>query len=284
MLLPVFPPFQEPAIRAQLSAASLEVLQHISLFDAIDSTNAFLLQLPATQRHAHAVLADQQTAGRGRRGKTWQSPSGSNIYLSLGWNFTRFAKDLSCLSLAVGVAVVRALESQGIMNLGLKWPNDVQAGGRKLGGILLESKPAEEGGISVVTGIGINVAMPAEGTSAPNIDQPWTTVAELSGMESDSGLRDRLAAAILDQLLDTLGSYGTSGFEPFRADWQRLDVLCHQAVTVTSAEGEMHGYAQGIDPQGNLQLATQSASGKQHLHCFNSAEVSVRQSGFAGRK
>jgi BirA family biotin operon repressor/biotin-[acetyl-CoA-carboxylase] ligase len=256
----------------------------MSLLDAIDSSNAFLLQLPVAERHGHAVLAEQQTAGRGRRGKTWQSPPGSNIYLSLGWNFQRAARDISCLSLAVGVAVVRALESQGITGLGLKWPNDIQAGAKKLGGILLESKPAADGGISVVIGIGINVAMPAAGDSAAAIDQPWTSVAEITGVKWDSGLRDRLAGAVLEQLLSLLGSYGNEAFEPFRADWQRLDLLLNQAVTVFSAEGEIHGHALGIDQQGNLRVAEEFSRGQQRLFSFNSAEVSVRRAGSAGQE
>ncbi|HKX56660.1 MAG TPA: biotin--[acetyl-CoA-carboxylase] ligase [Xanthomonadales bacterium] len=267
-----------------MSAASLQALQRISLLVEVDSSNAFLLQLPAAERHGHAVLAEQQTAGRGRRGKSWQSPPGSNIYLSLGWNFQRSARDLSCLSLAVGVAAVRALESQGITGLGLKWPNDIQAGVRKLGGILLESKPAADAGISVVIGIGINVAMPAEGDSATAIDQPWTSVAGLNQVKPDSGLRDRLAGAVLEQLLSLLGSYEVDGFEPFRADWQRLDLLFNQAVTVFSSEGEINGHALGIDQQGNLRVAEESSRGEQRLFSFNSAEVSVRRAGLAGHE
>lgn len=262
----------------------MQALQRITLLDAIDSSNAFLLQLPADQRHGHAVLAEQQTAGRGRRGKIWQSPPGSNIYLSLGWNFVSLSKDFSCLSLAVGVAVVRALESQGITGLGLKWPNDIQAGGRKLGGILLESKPAANGGISVVTGIGINVAMPAEGDSAAAIDQPWTSVAGLNQVKPDTGLRDRLAGAVLEQLLSLLGGYEVYGFKPFLADWQRLDILLNHEITVISTAGKIHGRALGIDEQGNLRVAEQTAPEKQQLHYFNSAEVSVRLAGPAGHK
>jgi BirA family biotin operon repressor/biotin-[acetyl-CoA-carboxylase] ligase len=282
--LRVFPTIQEAAIRQSLSVASLQALQRISVLDTVDSSNAFLLQLPAEERHGHAVFAELQTAGRGRRGKTWQSPPGSNIYLSLGWNFQKSARDLACLSLAVGVTVVRTLELQGISGLGLKWPNDIQAGAKKLSGILLESKPAADGGISVVMGIGINVAMPPNGNSAPLIDQPWTSVAELNQIKLDTGLRDRLAGAVLEQLLSLLGSYELDGFKPFLADWQRLDVLLNHEITVISAVEEIHGRALGIDEQGNLRVAVQTALEKQQLLYFNSAEVSVRRAGWAGHE
>jgi BirA family biotin operon repressor/biotin-[acetyl-CoA-carboxylase] ligase len=272
-----FPALHEITIRQQLSPVSSTILQRLSLLEQTASTNALLLQLPAEARHAHAVLADHQTAGKGRRGRSWQSPPGSNIYLSLGWNFGDPAIDLACLPLAVGVAVVRGLECAGVAGLGLKWPNDIQAEGRKLGGILLESKPLANGGISVVAGVGINVSMSPESLAAQSIDQPWTTICELQDKQVDSALRDWLAGTILDQLLLSFAAFAASGFRAFLDDWQRMDLLVNQFVTVHLAEKEVHAQALGIDTNGNLLVAENFGSDHQKLHSFNSGEVSVRQ-------
>lgn len=279
-----FPALNEVAIRAQLSAPSADALKKLSLLDEVGSTNAWLLQLPRDEFHAHAVIADQQTAGRGRRGRGWQSPAGCNIYLSLGWIFNAAVRDLACLSLVAGVAVVRALESQGISGAGLKWPNDILADGRKLAGILLESRPSGGGRSAVVMGIGINVAMPPDDAAAQTIDQPWTCVTALPGANPDDGLRDRLAGALLERLLDALPEFEAGGFAPFDPDWKRLDVLSSQPVCVTTAEGEILGRAAGLDAQGNLLVFEQLPSGDQQAHCFNSGEVSVRPAHRDSRK
>ncbi len=278
------PSSHKTVIQAGLSKASAEALTNLTVLEQVGSTNAWLLQLARDEFHAHAVLAEQQTAGRGRRGRAWQSPAGCNIYLSLGWIFNAAVRDLSCLPLVVGVAVVRALELLGIQGAGLKWPNDILANGRKLGGILLESRPSGGGKSAVVMGIGLNVAMPPDAAAAQGIDQPWTSVAELPGASPDAGLRDRLAGALLDRLLDALQAFETSGFAPFETDWQRFDLLFNQPVRVTAAEGEILGCATGIDAQGNLLVSEALPSGEQQAHCFNSGEVSVRPAHRESRK
>jgi len=282
-----FPPLDEGRIRAALSPVSAATLQQLTLLDQTHSTNDVLLEMSAEKRHAHAVLADQQTAGRGRRGRRWQSPAGSNIYFSLGWNFAGTAKDSSCLPLAVGVSAVRALERLGLAGVGLKWPNDIWAEGRKLGGILLESK-AVAGGLFTVAGIGLNVAMPSESVPVGAIEQPWTSVFEQLGIEPElgpgvspnvgtgSGLRNRLAGLLLDEMLACFGQFAINGFRSFQADWQRLDVLRGQFVTVSHAGRKISGTAKGIDEQGRLMVIAQTSAGEQQVLHFDSGEVSVR--------
>lgn len=276
----LFPAFDEGRIRAGLSPASVAALQQLTLLDKTGSTNDVLLQLPFAPRHAHAVLADQQTAGRGRRGRRWQSPAGSNIYLSVGWNFSRSPAELSCLSLAIGVSVVLGLEHCGMADLGLKWPNDIQVNGRKLGGVLLESRVATDGRISVVAGIGLNVGMPAESIEAEAIDQPWTSVLECLAASTspgaDQGLRDRLAGQVLDQLIACFRQFEVHGFEYYRADWLRLDVLRGRNISVRSADRVLQGQAGGIDRQGRLLLAEILPGGQQQVYALDTGEVSVR--------
>ncbi len=186
--------------------------------------------------------------------------------------------DLSCLPLAIGVAAVRGLDQTGVSGLGLKWPNDIQAGSKKLGGLLLESKFADQGLVSVVVGIGINVRMSPESDSAQLIDQPWTSVCDLTPTGQDPGLRDRTAGAVLNELLLCLNTFAEYGFVPFREDWVKLDVLKNQPVTVNLSGRDLHGQALGIDQQGNLQIAEHIGSDKQKLHAFSAGEVSVRRS------
>lgn len=284
----LFPAFDETRIRAGLSPASAAALQQLTLLDQTGSTNDLLLQLPDTERHAHAVLADQQTAGRGRRGRRWQSPAGSNIYLSLGWEFSQSPGELSCLPLAMGVAAVLGLERCGLAGLGLKWPNDIQVNGRKLGGVLMESRATRSGRTSVVAGIGLNVAMSAENIEAEAIDQPWTSVAEclagaavgsaassvLSSVNGD--LRDRVAGQVLDQLMVCFRQFAGNGFENYRPDWLRLDVLQGRAVSVRSDERTWHGQSHGVDHQGRLLLAVKTPDGQRQLRSLDAGDVSVR--------
>jgi len=276
----VFPAYDQARIRAGLSAVSAAALQELSLLDQTGSTSDVLLQLPAAGRHAQAVLADRQTAGRGRRGRRWQSPAGCNIYLSVGWNFNHPPAELSCLPLAIGVAVVLGLEHCGVSDLGLKWPNDIQVKDKKLGGILLESRRIRSGGISVVAGIGLNVGMQAGSGEAEAINQPWTCVAECMNNSAFSfvndDLRDRLAAKVLDQLIACFLEFELSGFEHYRPDWSRLDVLHGRNISVRSLDQVWEGQSRGIDQQGRLLLAETSTDGQQQLKPLDAGEVSVR--------
>ncbi len=276
----LFPAFDEDRIRAGLGPTSAATLQQLTLLDQTSSTNDVLLQLPQAKRHAHAVLADRQTAGRGRRGRHWQSPPGNNIYLSLGWNFNQPPVELSCLPLAIGVAVVLGLERCGMAGLGLKWPNDIQVNGSKLGGVLLESRVASDGRTSVVAGIGLNIGMSAETVEAEAIDQPWTSVlACMAGSANSSvsdDLRDRVAGQVLDQLMGCFRQFEVKGFQDARQEWRRLDVLFGKNISVLSTGQELNGQSQGIDQQGRLLLAEILPGGQRQLRSLDAAEVSVR--------
>jgi BirA family biotin operon repressor/biotin-[acetyl-CoA-carboxylase] ligase len=161
------------AIARALSATASPHLSRIDVFQSIDSTNTYARELAEKESASGAViLAEQQTAGRGRRGKTWVSPFAANIYLSVVWDFEQGAQSLEGLSLAVGVAVKRALTAHGVAGVKLKWPNDIYVEQKKLGGILLEMIGDPAGHCTVVVGVGLNIAMPTQQGSA--IEQDWT--------------------------------------------------------------------------------------------------------------
>ncbi|HEX7025963.1 MAG TPA: biotin--[acetyl-CoA-carboxylase] ligase, partial [Gammaproteobacteria bacterium] len=166
-------PLDSGVIRLALSSSHADALELIVL-DETDSTNGHLLAR-AVQRPPHVLvcLAEQQTAGRGRRGRSWQSPYGTSLALSLMWRFEAGAAALAGLSLATGVVVAESLEQAGAAGLQLKWPNDLVWQGRKLGGILLEVAGDVTGPCYVVIGIGLNIATETGHAAMQSVDQPW---------------------------------------------------------------------------------------------------------------
>ncbi len=249
-------------VRAGLSGTAAACLQGLEILAEIDSTNRYLLG--ARRPGVHACLAERQSAGRGRRGRTWASPFARGLYLSVRWPTARPLTALSGLSLAVGVAVAEALHTLGATTVGLKWPNDLIAGDAKLGGVLIELASGGTGDAAVVVGLGINGAL---GTGAPGLDQPWTDLGRVLGAPPD---RNRLAAAALDALLDALRQFETRGFAPFRARYTRFDRLAGREVRV-DGEPPLAGVARGVDEDGALLVETGGT-----CHRVIAGDVSVR--------
>ncbi len=251
-------------ILASLPANARAALDACEVAWEIDSTNAELLRRPASHG-VQALFAEAQSAGRGRRGRAWASPLGAHLYLSLQRRFDGGIAALSGLSIAVGVAAAEALRGLGCAAVGLKWPNDLVADGRKLGGILIEFG-GEEGGIArAVIGIGINVRMPAG--AATGIDQPWTDLSRLDAAPRRNGL----AAALLGAELDALRTFADAGLTPFLARWQALDACHGREVEVITGTARNTGVALGIDARGALRVRHPDGE-----RCYHSAEVSVR--------
>jgi BirA family transcriptional regulator, biotin operon repressor / biotin---[acetyl-CoA-carboxylase] ligase len=256
------------AIRAALAPATRDRLRSVEVLARTDSTNQRLLEADAAQ-DPQALFAELQTAGRGRRGRSWRSPFGANLYLSLAWSFAAWPPQLSALSLAVGVACARALRAAGLDAVMLKWPNDLRVGDDKLGGILIEQRGEAGGACRVVIGIGLNVAMtPAQ---AGNLGQPWISLhAALAAAGRQPPPRNALAAGLLDQLVAALLQFDTAGFEPFLHDWNTLDLTANRPVRIEGAE-PLQGIARGVDPQGALIVEAQGQRRQVH-----SGEVSLR--------
>ncbi|MDO3385511.1 bifunctional biotin--[acetyl-CoA-carboxylase] ligase/biotin operon repressor BirA [Gilvimarinus sp. SDUM040013] len=242
----------------------------IQLEVVTDSTNAQLLSRSSTLRSGSFCIAEQQTAGRGRRGRQWISPFGSNLYLSGVWQFEGGAARLEGLSLAVGVCIAQVLESFGFRGVQLKWPNDVLVDGRKLAGILLEMSGDPAGVCQVVVGVGVNVRMPS--CAAQSIDQPWT---DLASMSSEQGLesvgRNEMVASLVDALSRLMVEFERVGFARWRAAWLERAAFMGQAVSLQTANSEIRGELIGVDGSGALTLRV---GGEERL--FYGGEVSVR--------
>lgn len=251
-----------------LSADASAAIHRVALFDQLDSTNGWLLKRIAEGEPRGLVcLAEQQTAGRGRRGRVWVSPFAANLYLSVGWRFSQGIAALEGLSLAVGIAVCDGLQTLGYPQVRLKWPNDLLVADRKLGGILVEIAGDASGECAVVIGLGLNVRMPS--SSQSEIDQPWTDLASLSaGAVPD---RNGLVTAVLDQLMPMLDAYEDRGFGYYRERWESMAAHLGSEVVIQSPSSEVAGTLLGVTDSGGLRLQVEGGE-----RIFLGGEVSLR--------
>lgn len=276
---PVFSTLSESRIRRELGDTSRSLLRHLTVCDEVDSTNLALQRLAPDSQHAHALVADRQTAGRGRRGRAWHSPSGCNIYLSLGWRFAGPIAGLTQLPLAVAVSAVRALRRAGVRDCGIKWPNDVLVAGRKLAGILVELRRAGDDEVLAIMGVGVNLGMPAGTEAQSAISQPWTELCAHLVEPVTPDLRSRVCGLLIDELALAAQSFSGSGFQSFASGWSELDVLRGQDVSVDTGKEILHGVAMGTSDRGGLLLACKTTGGTGYVQEFLAGEVSVRLSG-----
>ena len=238
----------------------------VHVFPVIDSTNQFLLERVGQLQSGSLCLAECQTAGRGRRGKPWVSPFGCQLIISLYWRLEQGMAAVMGLSLAVGVAVVDALESLGYHGVQLKWPNDIYYEGRELAGILVEMSGSAGSLCHLVIGVGINLAMPDR--EAEKIDQAWAELRELSRDPVD---RNQLAVSVGRSLQETMLRFERDGLAPFVERWNQLDSFSGRPVKLLMGEREVFGIARGIDDRGALRLETE-----QGMALFVGGEVSLR--------
>jgi BirA family biotin operon repressor/biotin-[acetyl-CoA-carboxylase] ligase len=249
-------------IWSALAPAQRDALATIHIAAHTASTQADALAAATPAQGCALFLAEHQSAGQGRHGRGWVSaPAEASLALSLLRRFPRAIADMPGLSLVVGIAVAEALACEGI---GLKWPNDVVAGGRKLGGILVNLRNAPDGHCDAVIGIGLNLCLP----DGAGIDQPWTDLARCGAPPRS---RNALVAALLESLLPALAQFDTMGLAPFLERWQRLDAYAGRQVRVLDGERVHEGRLDGITASGALRLRT---GGEECI--FHSGEVSLR--------
>ncbi|QBG35999.1 bifunctional biotin--[acetyl-CoA-carboxylase] ligase/biotin operon repressor BirA [Litorilituus sediminis] len=234
-------------ICAQLDSKALPVVEVHSL---IDSTNDYLMRrLPNQLIQGQVCLAEFQSAGRGRRGRQWISPFGSQLYLSMYWYLEQGLSAAMGLSLVTALAVSDAIKSYCDVQVQLKWPNDVYLDGVKLAGILidLEGQPLEPS--HSVIGLGLNINMPD--LAAQHIDQRWTDLQKHSEKKID---RNDICAAIINALWQRLEQHKLHGLSPMLDDWHKQDLYLNKQVKLLTGERTTLGICRGINNQGALLL------------------------------
>lgn len=255
-------------ILARLPPEARQRIGPLWRFDTIDSTNAWLLaQAEQGADSGTCVLAEHQSAGRGRRGRTWYSPFGANLYLSLLWRFDAGAAALATLSLAAGVAIAEALVTLGVAQPTLKWPNDIHYQGRKLGGLLIEIAGERQGPSRAVLGLGLNLHMPA-GTGA-RIDQPWIDLADI--LQADLPNRNTIAALCIDRLSAMLAAFPETDPADLLDAWRRFDGYRDRPADLQFGTQSIAGIYRGIDAQGALVLETDAGERR-----FSAGEIRFR--------
>jgi BirA family biotin operon repressor/biotin-[acetyl-CoA-carboxylase] ligase len=260
----------QQCIHSQLTPDVQALLTQLEIQPIIDSTSAYLMALAQQSAATGRVcLAEYQTAGKGRRGRSWVSPFGHNIYLSLLWRYQNGPGALVGLSLAMGVAVVRALTMAGVEDLGLKWPNDIYWRGRKLAGILIEVSGESSGPCLAVIGLGLNVYLPPQ--QAESIEQAWVDLKQIMG-EAVMQRRNTLVAMLLNEIVPVVADFENQGLPSIVTEWRRFDCMRGKQATLFIGELSFTGTVLGIDDQGLLLL--EESTGK--TSAFASGEVSFR--------
>ncbi len=240
----------------------------IEILPQATSSNTVLLQRAALGAPSGTVLAvELQTAGRGRLGRTWHSGLGNALTFSILWRFDCGLNALSGLSLAVGVAIVRALNKLDAQGVQLKWPNDILTAQGKLAGVLIEAQGDVLGPSAVVIGVGLNYNSPSS-LSAQKIDQPVCALDEIC---SESPTRNQLFAELLQELASVLNEFSKHGFATLRVEWEQYHAYQNKQIQLRMPDGKVvSGIARGVSENGELCLEN-----SQGMRRYNSGEVGV---------
>lgn len=243
-------------------------LQPVELIPIIDSTNQYLLDRVHESVSGSVCVAEYQEKGRGRRGREWASPFGANLYFSMYWKLEEGVAAAMGLSLAIGVAIVDALESLGAKDIKLKWPNDLYHQDKKLAGVLVEMSGQTGEAAHLVIGMGLNIHMSQNNTS---IEQPWTNLEKVFNGEIPN--RNDLVIALMAAWKEVLSQYESQGMQRFVDRWNELDNFNNKPIKLIMGNKEVHGIGRGINDQGAILLQTENG-----VEPYIGGEISLRKS------
>ncbi|MBZ7675431.1 bifunctional biotin--[acetyl-CoA-carboxylase] ligase/biotin operon repressor BirA [Klebsiella grimontii] len=220
----------------------------VTVLPVIDSTNQYLLDRLSELQSGDACVAEYQQAGRGRRGRKWFSPFGSNLYLSMYWRLEQGPAAAIGLSLVIGIVIAEVLQSLGADKVRVKWPNDLYLQDRKLSGILVELTGKTGDAAQIVSGAGINLMM--RRVESDVVNQGWISLQE-AGISID---RNQLAACLIKELRAGFKLFENEGLAPYLGRWEKLDNFINRPVRLIIGDKEIFGISRGIDAQGALLL------------------------------
>ncbi len=253
------------------------LIKQVEVLTSIDSTAEHLAREWKTQSnektsdwsdssYARVCVAEHQTAGRGRKGRTWVSPFGANLYFSIGFQLPLGLTALGGLSLAVGMGLCQTLNCFSNKPIKIKWPNDLLVNQHKMAGILVEASGDTNDTSFLNIGVGLNWDMQTK--QAETIEQDW---ANLKPLLSKRLSRSQVMLAILCDLDKTIQSYLQHGFSFFMPNWPELSAFYQQSVVLDVPNKKIQGIEIGVEQNGALKLQT-----KQGVEVFHSGEVSLR--------
>lgn len=232
------------------------------LIPIIDSTNQFLLNRIEQLDSATVCVAEYQYNGRGRRGRSWFSPFGTNLYFSMYWKFAAGPLAVTGLSLVVGIAIAKVLRQLSGKAITVKWPNDLYLDDKKLAGILVDMVGRSGDDLHVVIGVGINLMMQL---STPEvIDQKWIKLGNID--------RNQLVAKLISSLSDTLVEFEQKGLVNFINEWNELDNFINRPIKLIIGDETIYGISQGINEQGAILLQQEEGCIKPYI----GGEISLR--------
>jgi BirA family biotin operon repressor/biotin-[acetyl-CoA-carboxylase] ligase len=257
---------------ARAASVGTMTVRSIKVEFEVDSTNDSLYQSPPPQPgDAQVLFAEIQRAGRGRRGRSWVAPFASGLTFSVAWTFAETPAGLPALGLAIGVAVVEALRELGAEGVGLKWPNDIVWRRRKLGGLLLQLRGESGGPTTVVSGVGLNLALPPATREELATAGAFPVTDLREAMADCLPGRNEIAGMLTGAIVASLAQFERDGYAPFAPRWSVLDALADELVCVKQGVSTVDGVARGADADGALLV---EVAGR--LQRFHSGDVSLR--------
>lgn len=265
---PVYRPLDADIIRGRLNRVA-GMLDGFELLELVDSTSNRLAHVPAaTGGRVSVCVTEVQSAGRGRRGRAWHSRPGASITFSVGATLPLATAALGGLSLAAGIAIAEVLADHGVPGVQVKWPNDLQVGDAKLGGLLVEISGESGGPSRVVLGVGINHCLRA---GVPDTARAASDIVRCA--PHLGGCRSRITGDLVAACVELLTTYPDQGLAAWTRRWERFDALHGREVEIDAPGGSVAGVALGISEDGALRVRV--PGGEQ---CFHSGDVSVRPS------
>lgn len=237
----------------------------ISYLQSCQSTNVECMRMA---QHGSVVIAEKQTAGRGRRGRLWISPDSENIYCSIGLDKSMPAEFLGMISLQVGLSITQVLNAGGYTGVSLKWPNDILLQGKKLGGVLIETRVKAVDEFYLVIGFGLNINLPP--LHQQHIDRP---VISLHQVFPQPISRQQLLPQLVSHIYTSVSALDRNAMPALIEEFTHLDCFMGRQVEVLNGEHKITGIYSGLEENGQIKIKTE-----QGMQVFSAAEISLRES------